>query len=454
MPEISLNSGDLPRSAQFFWPIAGLVGVVGLVVFGWNLADEPHFADESAYFSQAYFADLFLVGARNDTAWVEYPAYDLPPLPKYLMGWALRASGHKYPGRDTWLVWYRNTSSRFDAPGALTAARVPSVVLGALGCVAVYALGTLAYDQRAGLLAALLLMFDPLYRTHARRAMSDADTEAFVLLALAVALWTLRRMLARKSGPLTWLSSTLVGVFSGLAVLCKLSGALALIVVGAWAAFVWVLAGTPFRTRLAIAEQLVRAGLVALGVFIALNPFLTAAPRWAPGPGARVAAMTVPERMKLLVTLRRSVSHDQQIQFEHNALRRPAEKVAAVAVQGYGRFGLLGPRRDDSRIRFEWGQDRGALLWLPLVFAGGVVLFARGRAQRAFGEPPAAWAVLIQAIVTLLVVTLYIPMAWDRYYLALQSGSALLGAAALVAVFDAVWQRTAHRHRRLAETLS
>ena len=52
-------------------------------------------------------------------------------------------------------------------------ARVPMVVVGAIGCLTVYGIGLAAGGHSVGLLAASLLAMNPLYRLHARRAMSD-----------------------------------------------------------------------------------------------------------------------------------------------------------------------------------------------------------------------------------------------------------------------------------------
>jgi hypothetical protein len=46
--------------------------------------------------------------------------------------------------------------------------------------------------------------------------------------------------------------------------------------------------------------------------------------------------------------------------------------------------------------------------------------------------------VVVQAGVVLAVVTTYIPLAWDRYFLSIQPGFALLGAFAVVEGFDRV----------------
>ena len=167
---------------------------------------------------------MLLRGDFNNPAWLEYPAYDLPPFPKYLIGWALKVGGYRLPGPASARLWYRDTSSRFEPPGALAVARLPSVVLGALGCLAIYVLGRCARDGRVGGLAALFLMLNPLYRLHARWAMSDVPAEAFILMALAGGLWGWRRWLSGRSGITAWFSAVLAGVFCGLAALSKLNG--------------------------------------------------------------------------------------------------------------------------------------------------------------------------------------------------------------------------------------
>src|SRR5262245_30881904 len=69
------------------------VGVLAAVIFASALPSQSSFVDEWAYLSQTCYADLWLEGHRNHAAWLAYPAYDLPPLPKYLFGLALQATG-------------------------------------------------------------------------------------------------------------------------------------------------------------------------------------------------------------------------------------------------------------------------------------------------------------------------------------------------------------------------
>ena len=251
--------------------LAGLIGLVALAVFGHDLSAEPHFVDESAYISQAFYADLLIDGRRDDPAWLDYAGYDLPPLPKYLIGVALRLEGHRRPGQAAAHAWYANTSRRFVPDAALVAARRPSVLFGAIGCVAIFALGTLAVDARAGLIAAIALMANPLYRMHARRAMSDAPSEAMILASAAVGLWAWNRLLAGRSPwrPAIGLAIG-AGTFAGLAVLAKLNGALSGFILAGWAALGLALTSFPIRPRLIFAGGCAVAAGIAFALFVAL----------------------------------------------------------------------------------------------------------------------------------------------------------------------------------------
>lgn len=423
------RAGWLTRLSRSPWPPALFVTLVALGCFGHRLGSEPHFVDESAYVSQSYYARLFLEGRFNDPAWLEYPAYDLPPVPKYLIGSALGLAGHRTPGRAQAFAWYRDTSLRFISDDALVAARVPTVLVGAAGCLALYALGVMYAGRGAGTLAALLLAFNPLYRMLARRAMSDVPCEAFTLVSLAFGLWAWRRWQEGRAGPTAWASLGSAGLSAGLALQCKMSGSLSIIVLAAWAVL-----GLACRPRLrSLAGVTMAGGLVALtaaGASAALNPFLTAHPTSSLAPGsAKLEQEGFVGRARMSAALRLDVASQQRIMFPHNAVNGPAQKVATVAAQGFGRFGPFGPAHTDSTRRFDSGQDRGALLWLPCVAAGLAVAVMRGRRERSAGVPAVGWAIAAQYFVTFAVVTAYLPLAWDRYFLSLQAPGSLLAAA-------------------------
>ncbi len=417
------------------------MALLSATVFGWDLTAEPHFVDESAYISQSFYADLWLAGRWDDPNWLDYAGYDLPPLPKYVIGLALRAADYRRPGPLAMAAWYRDTRSRFVPRAALVVARRPSVAFGILGCLAVYALGSMALDWRLGLAASLLLMANPLYVMHARRAMSDVPAESLILAGLAVGMWAFRRILG--GGAMGWSVVVLVlgsGVLGGLATLSKLNGALGGFTLGAWAVLALALPGFRARTKGSLLLATFVSGVVSFATFVALNPFLFSHPTGPPDPAtAPMVGLGFVERLKVVADHRVAVSDRAKLSFPDDALTSPLEKVEAVAVQGFGRFGPLGPRGwTDSTLRFDWEQDRGAWIWGPIVAIGLVSALTRGKRQLRLGEVPTAWGVVVQAVVALVVVTAFIPLAWDRYYLSIQPALALVGGFAVVQGIDLV----------------
>ncbi len=413
------------------------VGVVALaaLAFGWDLASEPLFPDETAYVSQSYFYDLLRDGRTDDWAWVEYHAYDLPPLPKYLFGLALEVSGQPRSNRLVAGRWFGNIRSSLLPRRMIDASRWASVLMAALGCGALYLLGAVAIGDRVGLLAAAGLAIDPLYRIHARRAMSEASVESLVLCTLLAALLALGRGTATTG----WLpgrlgSAIAVGMLAGLAVLAKLSGGVALLVIAVWVLLPWA-GQRQWRRLLPAGLWFGLVTIVAGATFVALNPFTRSHPTGPPPPNLMAplsADQSIVGRLEQVVQHRAGVSREAQGQFPHDALATPAAKLIAVVAQGFGRFGPFGPRDHDSlrpMARVDPTRDRGALLWLPMVLGGLAWCGREGVRQVALGWPPTGWALVVAWLVVVGTVTAFIPLAWDRYFLPIQAVSILVGAA-------------------------
>ncbi|WP_220369729.1 4-amino-4-deoxy-L-arabinose transferase [Paludisphaera rhizosphaerae] len=414
-----------------------VLGIVATAVFAAKLGDAP-FVDEYAYISQSYYTDLYFSGRWNDPAWLEFPAYDLVPLPKYLIGVTLHVARERLPGPEAARAWYAGYNT-YGPPRVLTISRIPFVLLGAVGCVALAVIGWLAFDFRAGVLAGFILMLNPLYALHAHRAMTEAPCEAFLLTALALALAAWNRALIMNPGRWAMWGLPAAGVATALSILSKFNGLLAIMTIAAWAGMAWMIPRGDRYGWLRFAVGSLVAVVVAWFVFLALNPFMTArnpAPNNA--EAQRLAEMSVGGRFRFLIQHRRAMSAGQQQNFPHNALRSIRERVKVAAVQGFGRFGPFGPTKSDSTIRYDRVQDWGAFVWLPIALIGLGYSAAMGRVQFRRREAPAAWAVGLWALIALTVVTLYLPMAWDRYLLPIQAPFALLGATVIVAAWDAL----------------
>lgn len=437
-PSRSANSPAASRS--LFWK-AGLIGLVSAGFFSAGLGDRS-FVDEYAYITQSYQPDMVFAGHLDDRAWLEFVAFDLVPLPKYLINLSLRAAGIPRPGRTSALAWYNNTHTTWGPPYVLTVARLPSILAASLGCVAIFLLGVLVKDELTGWVAALLLAVNPLYRLHAHRAMSEAPCEAFMLLSLAVGLWAWRAILTRPSAARGLSALIGAGLLAGLSVLAKYNGILALLCLAAWCLLAVGLSGIAPERKLILALGTAMAWASAWFVFVELNPSMTADPGGRLPVRLRNLADKGPwERFFFFIEHRREMARSQQRKFPHNALESPADRASVVAVQGFGRFGPFGPRNSDSERRYDVSQDFGAAVWLPVVAAGLSAAIWLGRRQRRDGAMPTAWCLVTWTAVSLTTVTAYLPMAWDRYQLPIQAPAALLAAVGLVSAWDMVRPR-------------
>jgi 4-amino-4-deoxy-L-arabinose transferase-like glycosyltransferase len=329
-------------------------------------------------------------------------------------------------------------------------ARIPSTLCGAAGCLGLYVIGALVLDRKTAWFAFLLLLINPLYGLLARRAMSDIPCESMVIGSVAFGLIAWRRFLEGQTRSISaWLSMTFAGLFAGFAILCKFSGMLALMTLAVWCVLGVILRNRGIAGRGAYCVGYAIAAFLAMGTFVMLNPFMTAHP---PAESlsrdqAELDRMNLWQRFQFQLKLRTEVAEGQRKRFVHNALESPLEKIKVVAVQGFGRFGPFGKRgwsseEKTSERRYDWEQDWGALIWGPLVVAGFLAACLRGLRQFRSNEVPTCWAIAAWAIVAFGVVTAYIPLAWDRYLLPIQSVSCILVASLFSICWDAMRNRT------------
>jgi NPCBM/NEW2 domain-containing protein/dolichyl-phosphate-mannose-protein mannosyltransferase len=416
------------------WAWGSIVFALAFAILSWDLSGESHYMDETFFVASSYYFDLFVGGSIDDPLWLDLPAVDHLPLERYLIGLALRPGKHPRPRPADVYAWYGDQSYRCETQKALIAARWPSVVLGAMGCAAIFGLGVLAHGRLAGAVAAALLLLDPIYYVLSRRAMSDVPAEALTLATVAVAVWSWRRTLAGRwmslVGPV--LSASLTGVLGGLAILAKLNGVLGMLIVGMLAALAVALSpARAGRHAVTVLAAALISAWVAVATFVLLNPNVIANPKDTFPPPMKSGVL---DRILKIISYRRRASLDMQGTFPRHALRTTREKAYAVATQGFGRYGPLARLHPGPARRYDRAADRRAWVWGLWVLAGAAWAAGHGRRQVRAGEPPTAWAVLAAALVSLVTVTAMIPLDWDRYFLPIQSGSVLLAACAAAAV--------------------
>ncbi len=453
-----------------FW-LAALVAVGSAIWILGRMEAEPHFADESAMIAQSYYYTLFKSGQWHHPDWLHYAAYDHPPLPKYMFGLFLNLAGLPTPKSiAAWENWARGDFSPPRDPRVLYWARVPAAIFGIGGVLAVFFIGLQVHGRLVGLLAAFLLAVNPLYFTHARRAMSDSFAECLVISAVAAALWGARLLWASEFRLRQWALFELVqSVLCGLAVLAKLNGGIAIILVFSIFAmnylavhFVRHQRGAPItkpplspasgrevggeglgnltdsrNLRMApISVAAIAAG--SLAIFVVLNPFLTSRPQLAansPREQREIAAKGFVGRARFLVQFRREWSRDatRNEYFRKDWLLTISDRLRMTLWEGFGRFSALGPRnirtiepRPDKELFSDY-RRAWSLIWFPLCLLGFGWTLADGWQAVRTDRMPQAWGLAMYATVTIgLMVLIMLPLNWDRYYLPMQACSAVL----------------------------
>src|SRR5262249_10905755 len=158
------------------------------------------------------------------------------------------------------------------------------------------------------------------------------------------------------------------GALSGMALLCKLNGFVGLAIVASWCGIGWLVPGLSIVRKAAMAATTIVTIVTALCAVLALDPYYTAKPEGRlPEPIRVLSSKGIWQRFRHQVNKRLEISNEQKKKFPDDALFDVPEKTRVILVQGFGRFSPLGPRRPDSTTRYDFTQDLGMLVWLPLV---------------------------------------------------------------------------------------
>ena len=271
----------------------GLICFVLSVPFLRRLESQTFHGDENYWLkSSKYFKLFFIDRDFSNKEWTERMAYEEPPVGGYIIGLALSVFGYgdKIQALGDMNRWVFLEDYDWNvAQGALPpeeilyVARLAIAILGSLTCLMIYWIGKSIFGVRAGLIAALLLAYNPLMLSYGRRAMTDVPL-LFFLTANVVLMIFFYQSLLKKKILQTFVFSALTGVNIALAAGTKLSGVLAAIIfVSFCMLIVFIKAGQPklqqdiIRSSKEIKITLISlliAGVIAIFVFVVINPYL------------------------------------------------------------------------------------------------------------------------------------------------------------------------------------
>ncbi|PJF26181.1 MAG: hypothetical protein CUN53_09000, partial [Phototrophicales bacterium] len=190
---------------------------------------------------------------------------------KYLIGLAWHLAGFSLADLNEQWDWgadwdYNHSTNHAPSPDLLRTARIPSSLMLTLAVPVIFAIGWQLGGRPTAYLAAILFALHPALLLNGRRAMMEGSFILFSLCVVAAGLWFIKNSQRRAS-------LIALGVSSGLAVASKHTAVFSVsaIFAGCWLYLYTALMRQPRLLILTFLRMYV-AALIALGVFIALNP--------------------------------------------------------------------------------------------------------------------------------------------------------------------------------------
>ncbi len=204
-----------------------------LMPFVWKLEFYDCYGDENYWLSTSKCFKLFFID-KDFHNW-RLKKSKIEPVGKYIIGLALSIAG--YGDRIDELSRMKRWNSRKDYSWNLAHGRVPPkeilyiarltmALFGSLTCMLIYWIGRMIFCVKAGIIASLLLAYNPLMWFCSRRAMTDAPLLFFLTANIILVIYFYQSLLKRKLLR-TFVFTVLIGINIAIATGTKFNGGLA-----------------------------------------------------------------------------------------------------------------------------------------------------------------------------------------------------------------------------------
>jgi hypothetical protein len=388
-----------------------------LIPFIYKLESNRFHGDENHFFRYTKYFKLFFIDKDlNHELWKDPLAYDHPPVGKYVLGLSLFVFGYGDRIEELWNMnpWNFHKDYNWNvSQGALPpkdilyVGRLTMAILGGLTCFLIYWVGRTIFSIRVGIIAALLLAYNPLMLSCSKRAMFDAPLLFFMTINLMLIMFFYRSFLKGKHLR-TFSFAALIGIDIALAAGTKPNGGLAGIIFAMFCLlFALIKIGryrfsegkrkgmiaklTADKEVKIILSSLMISGCIAILVFVGINPTLYHRP--------------LKGSMKM-VKYRMSVVNAQQKNFGH-AITSLSQKFNLVIKRtliekSYVTLGKI----------FKFPIDFGLFL-LGLI----ILLYTEVKYLLKNNKPSLKSIMIVWIFITFAGIMAWIPLDWNRYYL-------------------------------------
>ncbi len=426
----------------------GLLGIY--VLAGTPLV--PFHGDESTliYMSSDY-AYMFLQGDLDRVRYQETPPDPAEQyvrlingvISKYLFGLGWHSAGYDVSDINSQWDWSQSWDDNVQfghmpQEGILQAARLMASLLLVGSVVALFALGKFIGGRPLAYIASFYYAFHPAILLNGRRAVMESALLLFMLLTVLAALYLLQHR--------TWKRTVILGAVAGLAMASKHTAVFTLLplfgLAYGWGIYRWLISKRHDGLQMLLAWT--GAGILAIGVFYALNPTWWDAPL---------------ERAQMVLEMRQ------------NLLRQQTEGAGGYANLGEKTSGFFHQIWMSELMYFEdsrWGDYplirqqihtyeqspwRGIVYGVTIIGVVGQSILALfgvwwllSKSQRTLLVKS---ALLLWLATMLLSTWLLTPLEWQRYYLPAYVAISLLIAAGVVWGIEGV---QTHYHKQSLET--
>ena len=379
----------------------------------------PFHGDESGWISAGYYYYqlMFIDHNVNVESWARKDFYAFgivsPPVGKYLIGMAMHAFLPR--GEYTYQYHFGKSESENAQLGNIPPPEVlrPTRLLAALfslgTCSLLFWYCTKIWNWLVGVSAAFILSFNSLFTLFAQRAMTDAYIIFFFMLAQVCCIALYNRWNNKKAFLFV---SALSGIVAGLSAGTKLNGMIVMLYT--WILIVYLLAvgrGKAQRSVLFYIASGVLTMICAIITFAILNPvFYT----FSPAEFFDRLTLTVDRWNEL-------IAHQQKI-FPEYAIHGTYSVILSRISMDYFHvvffcFAIVGIIRAGSHVVRAAARKQANIMLNPIVFF----------------------------LVNVIILGLWIPLDWDRYYLPIILAEVPVAAYGLFEVADIILPKLTRR---------
>ncbi len=387
--------------------------------------------DEIYWLSTSIYFKLFFIDEDiHNKQWRYRSSYDHPPVGKYLIGLVLYMAGYgdkvntfADKNADKECRWHFNKSYRWNInhiamvyegiplQGMLYILRLSMAIIGSLACLLIFWVCKEIFNIRVGLIAALLLAYNPIMLFWGTRIMSEAPLLFFLITNMVLMILFYRSFLGQKLLR-TFIFAFMIGVNIALAAGTKLTGGLTALIFLIFCILVIFTKVILLRFNLAspghdnkikrvkiyeeikvILISLLIAGIIAVSFFVAMNPFLYNQP------------------LKGIISMlryRMQESHSQQMYYHISALTSLRERFHFIV----------------KVCSFPFGSNVHILKWgMLLIICIGIgffkLLYSEIKYYLRSQMLSVRSIILVWFFISFIGIIFWIPLGWERYCLPL-----------------------------------